>query len=383
MHTQETYQIIKNSKNLAMEFVANVRRWLEKDPKNAVVLYGAGGHLLWVLRFMKRFCVPVAAIVDSNKSGEYLGIPILRYDRFVADYTGKTDNLWFVISAPSAEQELRVRLSADFPNAEITCCEMQLYVEFIPDIEQYRAYLTEHWEDFIRFSNDLQDDASKATLASVLEGRITGNLSCFRSCFVPDQYYVEGIIRLSPDEIMVELGSYDGESMRRFAEHCPQYRAAYCFEPEKALLPGLREIQRAQAAVGNRMILIPKGAWDHPGELTFFSNDLNHDSGSFLMDHTGTNQSIIEVTTVDEAVPERITFLKMDVEGAELRALHGAANHIRADKPKLAICVYHKAEDMLDIWNYLKQLVPEYRFYLRHHNQNAGTETVLYCLWEA
>ena len=78
-------------------------------------------------------------------------------------------------------------------------------------------------------------------------------------------------------------------------------------------------------------------------------------------------------------VKEPISFMKMDIEGAELRALHGAEKQIRTNRPKLAVCVYHKNEDILEIWNYLRELVPEYRFYLRHHT-TAGAETVLYAL---
>ena len=82
---------------------------------------------------------------------------------------------------------------------------------------------------------------------------------------------------------------------------------------------------------------------------------------------------------MDEEVKEPVSYMKMDIEGSELRALHGAERQIRENHPKLAVCVYHKNEDILDIWNYLRELVPEYRFYLRHHTV-VGTETVLYAV---
>ena len=73
----------------------------------------------------------------------------------------------------------------------------------------------------------------------------------------------------------------------------------------------------------------------------------------------------------------KINFIKMDIEGAELDALKGAAETIKKYKPKLAICVYHKGRDMIDIPQYLKSLVPEYEFFLKH-NTNSWAETVLY-----
>ena len=49
-----------------------------------------------------------------------------------------------------------------------------------------------------------------------------------------------------------------------------------------------------------------------------------------------------------------------------------------SQKPKIAICVYHRPDDLINIMHILKSYVPEYRFYLRHHSSLA-METVLYC----
>ena len=69
----------------------------------------------------------------------------------------------------------------------------------------------------------------------------------------------------------------------------------------------------------------------------------------------------------------------MDVEGAELESLKGAQKVIQRDKPKLAICIYHKPEDMVEIPLYIKELIPEYKLYIRHHS-NYIFETVLYAI---
>lgn len=69
--------------------------------------------------------------------------------------------------------------------------------------------------------------------------------------------------------------------------------------------------------------------------------------------------------------------LKLDIEGAEMSALRGGENWIIKNKPIIAICVYHKQEDILEIPAYCKKLVPEYKMYLRHYSDNQ-TETVCY-----
>lgn len=69
----------------------------------------------------------------------------------------------------------------------------------------------------------------------------------------------------------------------------------------------------------------------------------------------------------------------MDIEGSELAALRGAEKTIKKSKPKLAICVYHKPEDLITIPQFISSLVPEYKFFLRHH-QYISWDTVLYAI---
>jgi hypothetical protein len=76
---------------------------------------------------------------------------------------------------------------------------------------------------------------------------------------------------------------------------------------------------------------------------------------------------------------EKITFIKMDIEGSEPQALSGAEEIIKKQKPKLAICVYHKPEHLWEIPLYLKKIVPEYKIYIRHHTP-LEYETVCYAV---
>ena len=78
-------------------------------------------------------------------------------------------------------------------------------------------------------------------------------------------------------------------------------------------------------------------------------------------------------------ITETVTFIKMDIESSEQEALRGAEQIINRDKPKLAICLYHKKEDMWEIPYLIKTMVAEYKLYIRHYS-NSELETVLYAI---
>lgn len=114
------------------------------------------------------------------------------------------------------------------------------------------------------------------------------------------------------------------------------------------------------------------------------------DSQMYITQHKGKSNTLSQGanTIAQVTVPvhkldtffahQKITFLKADIEGFELDMLTGAEQIIKRDKPKLALCVYHKVDDLINIVNKLKNLVPEYKFFLRHHSPHIS-ETVLYC----
>lgn len=171
-------------------------------------------------------------------------------------------------------------------------------------------------------------------------------------------------------EIFLDAGCYDCATAIKFTQWCNnEYQFIYAFEPSK------KSALHCMQVIGSYPIknihLINKGLWNK-SDIMFFGNE---DQG-FSIDHRGDER--IEVTSIDNALQgKKVTFVKMDIEGSEMEALIGASETIKRHKPRIAVCIYHKPMDVLDIPSFLLHLVPEYRFYLRHYSFDMR-ETVLY-----
>jgi hypothetical protein len=72
-----------------------------------------------------------------------------------------------------------------------------------------------------------------------------------------------------------------------------------------------------------------------------------------------------------------LSLIKLDIEGAEIPALLGAAATIAQHKPKLAIAAYHNAEDLITIPETILRFRDDYVFKLRHHS-TYHNDTVIY-----
>ena len=89
----------------------------------------------------------------------------------------------------------------------------------------------------------------------------------------------------------------------------------------------------------------------------------------------------VDCVSLDNDISEKITTIKMDIEGFEIPALHGAQEHLSTETPKLAICVYHLPNDLWEIPQLITEINSNYKLYLRQYNAGIlPIESVIYAL---
>jgi FkbM family methyltransferase len=219
------------------------------------------------------------------------------------------------------------------------------------------------------------DDLSKDIINTRIDAFTSGDVAkVFDIKLTDNQYFSKDCVALTDSEVFIDCGAYDGDSIRAFL-NCTQgkYKQIIAIEPDPCNFQKLYAMAVRDDLVGFRGIKSVTGASN--GTISFAVNLGTSSKVSEV--NEGLDTIEMRMLKLDNLYNEKPTYIKMDIEGAELDTLKGCERIIKDLKPKLAICVYHKPFDIFDIPKYLKSLVPEYKFKLRQH-QLGFCEVVLY-----
>jgi FkbM family methyltransferase len=235
-------------------------------------------------------------------------------------------------------------------------------------------YYTQNTERVNAIANMLADERSKENYLGMIKFRQTCSKKDYPVISNETQYFIKEL-KLSEDEVFIDCGAFIGDTIDNFLKYCPEYKQIVAFEPDSKNFEKLKK----KYGTNPKTTLINAGIYKENGEISF-SGHGNADSK--IIEASDSNSTVnIQVMAIDNLNLEKVSFIKMDIEGAELEALKGAEKTIAKNKPKLAISIYHSNEDMLDIAEYIHNVFPEYKLYVRQHCYYPFiTETILYAL---
>lgn len=216
--------------------------------------------------------------------------------------------------------------------------------------------------------NLLNDKISKNQFYNILNFRLSYDLDYMRGFqAIEDQQYFETFLELQVEgESFVDVGAYDGYTTEEFIKRCPKYKKIFLFEPEE------------------ENIDVAKKRLSTYQDIDFFALGLSDKKESLSFDVSGSSSKIsndgevtIHVDALDNLIDEEVTFIKMDIEGAEKQAIAGARGIIEKYHPKLAISVYHKKDDFWKIPEQILKIRDDYKLYLRHYTEGIS-ETIMF-----
>lgn len=186
-------------------------------------------------------------------------------------------------------------------------------------------------------------------------------------------------IAVQPGDIVIDGGACWGDTALYFADRCGANGKVYAFEllPENLAL--FHENLALNPALAPRIELVDAALWNVSGErIPYTSNGPGTSLRESAAADDGPSAATISIDDLvrDRALP-RVDFIKLDLEGAELPALQGAEQSIRRFRPRLAVSLYHRKEDFIEIPRFLAGLDVGYRFHLDHFTIH-DEETVLF-----
>lgn len=236
---------------------------------------------------------------------------------------------------------------------------------------RFRKYVTDTLDSRLRIATlylMLADDFSRTVLDGLLHFRLTLDSAIAGKIASPyrEEFFAEDLLSFAAGEVFVDGGAFDGDSYQHFAQMAPEFARAYLFEPDAAIS------QRAEQRVAGdpRVSVCNFGLWSRTKELRFSST--GGMDGAICDD----GDIRIKVVAIDEFIHDKVTHIKLDVEGAEEEALLGGRLQIGNSRPKMAVALYHRAADLWKIPALIETLGGQYQYSIRHYSQTVDDSIV-------
>lgn len=346
------------------EVKSKAYKFIEKT-NHDVAIIGRNKYGISLQNWLEKNNRKVVAYIDDFTSDDiFNGLPVIKSDSYF-------DNTAIINCATERTIDVNNLISKMNATDSIDYFALQLaYPDELSEVDylENTDIISNEKKSFIAIYSHLADEVSRDEYQSVLNFRLNRDIR-FMDTFkfkIREQYF-EPFLKLPADAAFVDGGGYDAETTLEFIKHQPDYTKVYYFEPT---VSSMNLSQKRLKAYPN-IEYYQKGLWSTQ-EVLQFENALGTSNRI-----SGTGEVSIEATSIDRTINEKVDFIKLDIEGAEIEALKGAKDTIKKQKPKLAVCVYHKQEDFIDIPNLLLAYNPSYKVYFRHYTQGV-VESVMF-----
>ncbi|MBN6101595.1 FkbM family methyltransferase [Xanthomonas sp. CFBP 8703] len=371
----------------------------------------------------------VIAIVDDflrERQSHIFGIPLISSDTWVELAAGQADVVSCVLTPGGRafqhftkianQWNLPTLLPLQFLHLLDTCnidhsgevgCFFWYGYEFFSDVIKNVDHL-------VGFTKNFVDDYSRISWLCILLYRLTSNPFYLEACavgFGKENFNLNSyatnrqFFKFNDREVYVDGGAFNGDTIEVFLRACKgQFKRIHSFEPSShsnnLIRSRLNTLQdQYLKPLAPAITLHEKGLWDsnttlkfNPGQGVpdFKMSSLVQPQSAHLIESNiighiyekSREEDVsmtVPVTSIDDATERTATFIKLEIEGSELKALHGARETIEKNRPQMAISIYHKPEDLLTLTNFVTETDKDYKLGFRQHNRLWPDAMVLYC----
>ena len=356
--------LLAHQYDYAAEEIERIKKYAPR-----VYIFGAGAAGRLVKESLSHNGISVYAFVDNDSekiSTYYEGVPVLSFSQICAD---KIEKIVVIGTVAYHYEVVDQCLSGGIPPYQI-CYADFLHYAGEKKVEQF---FIRNVEWIAEIYEKCADQQSKDLFITNLLYQLNRDRRHYPHGLLSpldNQYYEPDIIKLRPSEVYFDCGAKDGDTAIAFRQACSGvYRKVLMFEPDPENFVSLRSNTENEP----NMVPINAGVGNIHTKLAFDGKRKGHS----CFDESG--EMVAEIVPLDDYAQEAPTFIKMDIEGFELQALEGARQILTEQKPKLAICVYHKPCDLVELPAYILSQNPSYKIYYRLYRA-FGHDLVCYCV---
>ncbi len=346
----------------------------------SLVLHGCGQMGRRLARVLAENGVPALAFTDNDEAkwGTAVeGLEVLPPAKAIAGYGDKAA---FVVSKWSpGDGYLDVERQLKALGAQLVV-PLPLFFWRYPDemLPYYHCVLPQdvlkHREDIVRVFELLADEESREQYLGQVAWRLTLDYSALAPADEVNQYFVPGLVRLSNHEVFVDCGAFDGDTVRSFLRACNgEFEGVYAFEPDTGSFADIQAfVEDLDPVTRGKIVLRSEATGSEECTLRF---EASGGTNAKLSDDGGVE---VKCVRLDDVV-EHASYIKMDIEGAEIDTLRGAERILTTDHPGLAVSLYHRPHDYHEIPLLINRLDPSARLHCRSHGVD-GIDFVVYAL---
>lgn len=333
-----------------------------------MVLFGAGGHGRRTLANLRRVGLQPLAFADNNPAlwGTSVdGVPVYSPARAAELHA---QNAVFVVTIWGAQardrMSDRVQQLLDLGCKRVATAGLlhwkfpEVFLPYFPlDLPQKALAAFDLFED----------EVSRMEFVAQVAFRLLLDYDGLTCSPESKRYFPADLIQLRDDEVLVDCGAFDGDSIAEFLDRQGNsFQSIVAFEPDAANCKKLHaRLNRYPASLRDKIHIVSRALGARTETVSFTATGTDQSK-------IGEGANLVECVTLDEALQNlRPSLIKFDIEGAELNALEGARNVISRSRPVLAVSAYHEQDHLWRVPLALSQICKDYKLFLRPHGSEG------------
>lgn len=340
-----------------------------------VVMYGMGNGADKIIAVCEKYGIEISDFFASDgfvRGHSFHGKTVISYSAMKEKYARQDPIV--LLSFASSLPDVMALFRQVGEECELYAPDVPVFGETLFTIE----FFEENRARFEAVWDMLCDEESKRIYENVILYKLTGNIKYLWESESDKTAVFDEILDAQNIESYLDLGAYNGDTLREMLRYNPDLKSATALEPDARNFRKLTEY--ASTVVGIDIKCINAGAWCENTTLLFDASG-NRNAGIVSAGNIVSKIKEVPVVSVDFVLGgESVDYIKYDVEGSEKEALLGSAETIRAHSPKLLVSLYHRSEDLFALPELVMELNSDYKLYLRRFPYIPAWDLNLYAI---